>query len=151
MATGDLNFTLIQPPPQRTEPTPHNSELPTESTTQTSISEQSNHSTTPSFGYNGMASNDRNPLNFGLGGVESTEVQSAPASRNSEDQDVTGGKKRKQSQMAAKLEDYIDYRKDQIEKTLEKLEEKKRCEEATQSRNVLTWWMPWKGYRMKKN
>uniref|UniRef100_K3YN32 Myb/SANT-like domain-containing protein n=1 Tax=Setaria italica TaxID=4555 RepID=K3YN32_SETIT len=120
VATGDLNFTSIQPPPQRTEPTPHNSELPTESTTQTSISEQSNHS---------MASIDRNLLSFGLGGVESIEVQSAPASRNSEDQDVTGGKKRKQSQMAAKLGDYIDFRKDQIGKTLEKLEEKKRHEE----------------------
>uniref|UniRef100_K4A110 Myb/SANT-like domain-containing protein n=1 Tax=Setaria italica TaxID=4555 RepID=K4A110_SETIT len=95
VATGDLNFTSIQPPPQRTEPTPHNSELPTEPTPQT----------------------------------KSIEVQSAPASRNSEDQDVTGGKKRKQSQMAAKLGDYIDFRKDQIGKTLEKLEEKRRREE----------------------
>nr|XP_034590902.1 uncharacterized protein LOC117852768 isoform X1 [Setaria viridis]TKW22219.1 hypothetical protein SEVIR_4G215001v2 [Setaria viridis] len=120
VATGDLNFTSIQPPPQRTEPTPHNSELPTEPTPQTSISEQSNHS---------MASIDRNLLSFGLGGVESIEVQSAPASRNSEDQDVTGGKKRKQSQMAAKLGDYIDFRKDQIGKTLEKLDEKRRREE----------------------
>nr|XP_034586585.1 uncharacterized protein LOC117849098 [Setaria viridis] len=60
---------------------------------------------------------------------ESIEVQSAPASRNLEDQNVTGGKKCKQSQMAAKLRDYIDFRKDQIEKTLEKLEEKKRREE----------------------
>uniref|UniRef100_K3XT71 Myb/SANT-like domain-containing protein n=1 Tax=Setaria italica TaxID=4555 RepID=K3XT71_SETIT len=95
VATGDLNFTSIQPPPQRTEPTPYNSELPTEPTPQT----------------------------------KSIEVQSTPASRNSEDQDVTGGKKCKQSQMAAKLGDYIDFRKDQIGKTLEKLEEKKRREE----------------------
>ncbi|RCV38573.1 hypothetical protein SETIT_8G153300v2 [Setaria italica] len=96
------------------------SELPAEPNPQASISEQSNHS---------MASIDRNPLSLGLGGVESTEVQSAPASRNSEDQDITGGKKYKQSQMAAKLGDYIDFRKDQIEKTLEKLEEEKRRDE----------------------
>uniref|UniRef100_K3YZS4 Myb/SANT-like domain-containing protein n=1 Tax=Setaria italica TaxID=4555 RepID=K3YZS4_SETIT len=51
---------------------------------------------------------------------ESTEVQSALASRNSKDQDVTGGKKHKQSQMAAKLGDYIDFRKDQIEKNSRK-------------------------------
>nr|TKW27882.1 hypothetical protein SEVIR_3G287200v2 [Setaria viridis] len=118
VATGDLNFTSIEPPPQRTElqvePAPQSSELRAEPTPQTSISDQSNHS---------MASIDRNPLSFGLGGVESTEVQFALASCNSEDQDVTGGKKRKQSQMAAKLGDYIDFRKDQIEKTLEKLEE----------------------------
>ncbi|RCV21905.1 hypothetical protein SETIT_4G176200v2 [Setaria italica] len=99
VATEDLNFTSIEPPPQR---------------------KQSNHS---------MASIDRNPLNFDLGGVESIEVQSALASRNSDDQNVTSGKKRKQSQVAAKLGNYINFRKDQIEKTLEKLEEKKRCEE----------------------
>ncbi|RCV21836.1 hypothetical protein SETIT_4G170000v2 [Setaria italica] len=95
VATGDLNFTSIEPTPQRTEPTPQRaeptpqrSELRAEPTPQRSISEQSNHS---------MASIDRNPLSFGLGGVESIEVQSAPASRNSVDQDVTGGKKCKQS------------------------------------------------------
>uniref|UniRef100_K4A007 Myb/SANT-like domain-containing protein n=1 Tax=Setaria italica TaxID=4555 RepID=K4A007_SETIT len=81
VATGDLNFTSIEPPPQRIK-------LRAEPTPQRSISEQSNHS---------MASIDRNPLNFGLGGVQNIEVQSAPVSRNSEDQDVTGGKKRKQS------------------------------------------------------
>uniref|UniRef100_K3YEC6 Myb/SANT-like domain-containing protein n=1 Tax=Setaria italica TaxID=4555 RepID=K3YEC6_SETIT len=96
--TWDLNFASIEPTPQRTEPTPQRtelrakpnsqrSELRAEPTPQRSISEQSNHS---------MASIDRNPLNVGLGGVESIEVQSAPASRNSDDQDVTGGKKRKQ-------------------------------------------------------
>uniref|UniRef100_K3ZC35 Myb/SANT-like domain-containing protein n=1 Tax=Setaria italica TaxID=4555 RepID=K3ZC35_SETIT len=115
---------LILPPPRRTElrpePAPKSSELPAEPNPQTSISEQSNHS---------MASIGIIPLSFDLGGVESIEVQSAPASRNLEDQNVTGGKKCKQSQMAAKLRDYIDFRKDQIEKTLEKLEEKKRREE----------------------
>nr|XP_034605671.1 uncharacterized protein LOC117865558 [Setaria viridis] len=97
--TWDLNFTSIEPTPQRTKPTPQRTELRAESnsqrselraepTPQRSISEQSNHI---------MAYIDRNPLNFGLGGVESIEVQCAPASRNSEDQDVTGGKKCKQS------------------------------------------------------
>ncbi|RCV18073.1 hypothetical protein SETIT_3G271100v2 [Setaria italica] len=114
VATGDLNFTSIEPPPQRTE-------LQVEPTPQRSISEQSNHNTAPSSGYNGMASR--------LDGIESTEVQSAPSNHNSEDQDVVGGKKRKQSQMAAKLGDFIDFRKNQNEKTLEKIKEKKRREE----------------------
>ncbi|KAF8695334.1 hypothetical protein HU200_037564 [Digitaria exilis] len=61
--------------------------------------------------------------------VEGTEAQSAPLNRSSEDQEVGGGKRRKQSQTAAKLGDYIDFRKGQIEKTEEKLGEKKRHED----------------------
>lgn len=76
-----------------------------------------------------MPSLGRNLFSSGLDGVESTKVQSAPTSRNLEDQDVTGGKKCKQSQIAAKLGDFIDFRKDQMEKTLEKLEDKKIREE----------------------
>lgn len=110
---GSVSTGAIEPPPQRTE-------LRVEPTPQRSISEQSNHNTTPSSGYNAMASL--------LDGIESTEVQSAPSNYNSEDQDVVG-KKRKQSQMAAKLGNSIDFRKNQNEKTLEKLKEKKRREE----------------------
>ncbi|KAF8725617.1 hypothetical protein HU200_020157 [Digitaria exilis] len=46
-----------------------------------------------------------------------------------EDQEGGGGKRRKQSQTAAKLGDYIDFRKSQIQKTVEKLDEKKRHED----------------------
>lgn len=49
-------------------------------------------------------------------------AQSAPSSHNTEDQDGVSGEKHKLTQMAAKLVN-------QIEKTLEKLEQKKSHEE----------------------
>ena len=103
IATGDLNFTVEQ----RVEPIP-----------QRSISEQSTHNTAPSG----------NPFNYGLEGIENTEVQSAATNQTSEDVEGFSGKKRKQSQMAARLGDYIDFRKDQIEKTMKELNEKKKRE-----------------------
>ncbi|OEL26223.1 hypothetical protein BAE44_0012757 [Dichanthelium oligosanthes] len=60
---------------------------------------------------------------------KSTEVQSAPPIHDFEDQDGGGGKKRKQSQMVAKLGDFIEFRKNHIEKIIEKLDDKKRCED----------------------
>ncbi|KAG2619964.1 hypothetical protein PVAP13_3NG144302, partial [Panicum virgatum] len=131
---GDSNFTSSQSAPQRTEqrvePTPQRTEQrvePTpqrieqrqvEPTPQRSISEQSTHNTTPS----------RNPFNSGLDGIESTEVQSAATNQTSKDVEGFNGKKRKKSQMAARLGDYIDFGKDQIEKTMKELNEKKKQE-----------------------
>jgi len=89
------------------------------------MSEQSTHNTVPS----------RNPFNFGhpfsscFDGIGSTEVQSAATNQTFEDVKGFSGKKRKQSQMAARLGDYIDFRKDQLEKTMKELNEKKKHEE----------------------
>ena len=115
IATGDLNFTVEQ----RVEPTRQRTEQRVEPIPQRSISEQSTHNTTPS----------RNPFNSGLDGIESTEVQSAATNQTSEDVEGSSGKKRKQSQMAARLGDYIDFRKDLIEKTMKELNEKKKRED----------------------
>jgi len=123
IATGDLNFTSTQSVPQRTEqrvePITQRTEQRVEPIPQRSISEQSTHNTTPS----------RNPFNSGLDGIESTEVQSAATNQTSEDVEGFSGKKRKQSQMAARLGDYIDFRKDLIEKTMKELNEKKKRED----------------------
>ena len=105
IATGDLNFTVEQ----RVEPTRQRTEQRVEPIPQRSISEQSTHNTTPS----------RNPFNSGLDGIESIEFQSAATNQTSEDVEGFIGKKRKQSQMAARLGDYIGFRKDQIEKNYE--------------------------------
>jgi len=104
---------------QRVEPITQRTEQRVEPIPQRSISEQSTHNTTPS----------RNPFNSGLDGIESTEVQSAATNQTSEDVEGFSGKKRKQSQMAARLGDYIDFRKDQIEKTMKELNEKKKRED----------------------
>ena len=69
------------------------------------------------------------PFNSDLDGIESTKVQSAATNQTSEDVEGSSGKKRKQSQMAARLGDYIGFRKDQIEKTMNELNEKKKCED----------------------
>ncbi|PVH64019.1 hypothetical protein PAHAL_2G166000 [Panicum hallii] len=131
---GDLNFTSSEPAPQRTQqqvdptpqrtqqqvdPTPQRTQQQIDPIPQRSISEQSTHNTAPS----------RNPFNSGLDGIESTEVQSAATNQSSEDVEGVSGKKRKQSQMATGLGDYIEFRKDQIEKTMKELNEKKKHEE----------------------
>ncbi|KAF8687837.1 hypothetical protein HU200_042778 [Digitaria exilis] len=123
VATGDLNFTSTENPisaAQRVESTPRRS-----------TSEQSTHETqaAPNAQYNGMAFFGRNPFSSFHDSVEGTEAQSAPLNHNLEDQEGGGGKRRKQSQTAAKLGDYIDFRKSQIQKTVEKLDEKKRHED----------------------
>ncbi|CAO2201580.1 unnamed protein product [Urochloa humidicola] len=141
IATGDLNFTSTDIPPRRTqhqvEPTLERTQQPIEPTNETSeqrtefpppgslqlppqrsISSQSIHQTT-----------SRNPFSSTVDGIESFEVQSAPSNQTVQDQEVGGGKKRKQSQMAAKLGDYIDFRKNQIEETAKMIEEKKTFEE----------------------
>uniref|UniRef100_K3XPX9 Myb/SANT-like domain-containing protein n=1 Tax=Setaria italica TaxID=4555 RepID=K3XPX9_SETIT len=56
------------------------------------------------------------------------EVQSAPPYLNLEEQQSASGKKCKQSQMVAKLGEFIDLRKIQMEKNQEKLDEKKKKE-----------------------
>ncbi|KAF8681866.1 hypothetical protein HU200_045312 [Digitaria exilis] len=99
VATGDLNFTSTENPISAAQR------------------------------YNGMAFFGRNPFSSFHDSVEGTEAQSAPLNHNSEDQEGGGGKRRKQSQTAAKLGDYIDFRKSQIQKTVEKLDEKKRHED----------------------
>ena len=129
IATGDLNFTSTQSAPQRTEhrvePTPQITEQRVEPAPQRSMSEQSTHNTVPS----------RNPFNSGhpfsscLDGIGSTEVQSAATNQTFEDVEGFSGKKRKQSQMVARLGDYIDFRKDQLEKTMKELNEKKKRED----------------------
>ena len=53
-------------------------------------------------------------------------MQSAPPYLNLEEQESVSGKKHKQSQMAAKLGEFIDLRKIQMEKNQEKLDEKKK-------------------------
>ena len=89
------------------------------------MSEQSTDNTIPS----------RNPFNSGhpfsscLDGIGSTEVQSAATNQTFEDVEGFSGRKRKQSQMAARLGDYIDFRKDQLEKTMKELNEKKKRED----------------------
>ncbi|KAF8687926.1 hypothetical protein HU200_042518 [Digitaria exilis] len=113
VATCDLNFTSTENPisaAQRVESTPRRS-----------TSEQSTHET--------QAAPSRNPFSSFHDSVEGTEAQFAPLNHNSEDQEGGGGKRRKQSQTAAKLGDYIDFRKSQIQKTVEKLDEKKRHED----------------------
>lgn len=146
VATGDLNFTSIeprlepppqrpepqlQPPSQRTvlreEPPPQRTEMRVESLPQRSNSEQSN--TARSSEHNGMTFVGRNPFSSGLDGIESIEVQSTPSIHNLEDQHGASGKKRKQSQMAAKLGEFIEFRKNQIEKNMEKLDDKKKQED----------------------
>ncbi|KAG2589063.1 hypothetical protein PVAP13_5NG251081 [Panicum virgatum] len=99
IATGDLNFIVEQ----RVEPTPQRTEQRVEPIPQRSILEQSTHNTAP--------------------------IQSAATNQTSEDVEGFSGKKRKQSQMAARLGDYIDFRKDQIEKTMNELNEKKKRED----------------------
>ncbi|XP_066365350.1 uncharacterized protein [Miscanthus floridulus] len=61
--------------------------------------------------------------------IEGLEVQSAPSYLNIEEQESASGKKRKQNQMAAKLDEFIDLRKIQMEKNQEKLDEKKKKED----------------------
>jgi len=56
-------------------------------------------------------------------------VQSAPPYLNLEEGASASGKKRKQSQMSAKLGEFIDLRKIQMEKNQEKLDEKKKKED----------------------
>ncbi|KAF8722598.1 hypothetical protein HU200_022433 [Digitaria exilis] len=123
IATGDLNFTSTGLPTQRIElqvqPTPQR--------TETSRSE-----------YNNMTFAGTNAFTSGLDGLESFEAQSAPSNHNTEDQDVPSGKKRKQSQIASKLGDFVDFRKDQIVKTMEKLEEKRIHEEDYSVKKCVT-------------
>jgi hypothetical protein len=68
-------------------------------------------------------------ISIGLGGVEGLEVQSDIGTHNLEDLDVTSGKKHKQSQVAAILGDYLGFRKAQIQKAQEAIEEKKKRKE----------------------
>ncbi|KAF8693940.1 hypothetical protein HU200_038585 [Digitaria exilis] len=120
IATGDLNFTSTESTEQQAQRAPERS-----------ISEPSIHITTSRSEYNGIAfaGTGTNAFTSGLDGLENFEAQSAPSSHNTEDQDGPSGKKRKQSQIATKLGYFVDFRKDQIQKTMEQLEEKKRREE----------------------
>ena len=71
-------------------------------------------------------------INFGtnpFSQIEGPEVQSAPPYLNLEEGASASGKKRKQSQMASKLGEFIDLRKIQMEKNQEKLDEKKKKED----------------------
>jgi hypothetical protein len=118
IATGDLNFTSSQPvPPPLVPHPPQRSELQPEPNPQSSMSNHPPQVPPPS------------PISIGLGGVEGLEVQSDIGTHNLEDLDVTSGNKRKQSQTAAKLEDYLGFRKAQIQKAQEAIEEKKKREE----------------------
>ena len=56
-------------------------------------------------------------------------MQSAPPYLNLEEQESVSGKKHKQSQMADKLGEFGEFRKIQIEKNMEKLDEKKKKED----------------------
>ena len=89
------------------------------------MSEQSTHNTVPSRNL----FNSGYPFGSCLDGIGSTEVQSAATNQTFEDVEGFSGKKRKQSQMAARLGDYIDFRKDQLEKTMKELNEKKKRED----------------------
>ena len=63
---------------------------------------------------NMAAGSDSVGINFGtnhFSQIEDPEVQSAPPYLNLEEQESGSGKKRKQSQMAAKLDEFIDLRK----------------------------------------
>ncbi|KAG2613214.1 hypothetical protein PVAP13_4KG344600 [Panicum virgatum] len=137
IATRDLNFTSTQSAPQRTEhrvePTPQITKQRVEPAPQRSMSEQSTHNTVPSRN----PFNSGHPFNSGLDGIESTEVQPAATNKTSEDVEGFSGKKRKQSQMAARLGDYIDFRKGQIEKTMKELNEKKKREEDYSVQNCI--------------
>jgi hypothetical protein len=105
IATGDLNFTSTQPvPPPLLPHPPQRRELQPEPNPRSSISNQPPLVPPPS------------QSSIGLGGVEGLEVQSDISTHNLEDLDITSGKKRKQSQMAAKLGDYLGFRKAQIQK-----------------------------------
>ena len=78
---------------------------------------------------NTAAGSDSIGINFGtnpFSQIEGLEVQSAPPYLNLEEQESVSGKKHKQSQMAAKLGEFIDLRKIQMEKNQEKLDEKKK-------------------------
>jgi hypothetical protein len=116
IATGDLNFTSTQPvPPPLVPHPPQRSELQPEPNPRSSISNQPPQVPLPS------------QISIGLGGVEGLEVDIG--THNLEDLDVTSGKERKQSQMAARLGDYLGFRKSQIQKAQEAIEEKKKREE----------------------
>ncbi|XP_066309804.1 uncharacterized protein [Miscanthus floridulus] len=113
IATGDLNFTSTEPPNMTAQP-------PIER----SHSEQSTQNT--------AAGSDSIGINFGtnpFSQIEGPEVQSAPPYLNLEEGASASGKKRKQSQMSAKLGEFIDLRKIQMEKNQEKLDEKKKKED----------------------
>jgi hypothetical protein len=96
---------------------PQRSELQPEPNPQSSISNQPPQVPPPS------------QISIGLGGVEGLEVQSDISTHNLEDLDVTSGKKCKKSQMAARLGDYLGFRKAQIQKAQEAIEEKNKREE----------------------
>ena len=71
-------------------------------------------------------------INFGtnpFSQIEGPEAQSAPSYLNLEEQGSGSGKKCKQSQVAAKLGEFIEIRKFQREKNQEKLDEKKKKED----------------------
>jgi len=68
---------------------------------------------------NTAAGSDSVGINFGtntFSQIEGPEVQSAPPYLNLEEGASASGKKRKQSQMSAKLGEFIDLRKIQMEK-----------------------------------
>ena len=117
MATGDLNFTSTDSSPNKTGGPP----------IERSHSEQSTQNTaagSDSIGIN-FDDNGTNPFSQ----IEGLEVQSARSNVNLEEQESAGGKYRKQSQTTAKLGEFIEFRKIQIEKNMEKLDEKKKKED----------------------
>ena len=81
---------------------------------------------------NTAAGSDSIGINFGtnpFSQIEGLEVQSARSNVNLEEQESAGGKYRKQSQTTAKLGEFIEFRKIQIEKNMEKLDEKRKKED----------------------
>jgi hypothetical protein len=78
----------------------------------------------------------RNPFSTSFSGqgalsepLETHEAQSVQPNHNSGRRDGEGGKKRKQSQVACVLGEYLEFKKDQSTINLEDLKEKKRREE----------------------
>ncbi|KAL6888326.1 hypothetical protein ACP4OV_009352 [Aristida adscensionis] len=121
VATGDLNFTSTQ-----------RMDIPVEKT----ISQQDIQLLPRTSEPNDNIDVGRNPFSTSFSGqgassehLETHEAQSVQSNQSSGHEDGKGGKKRKESQVASVLGDYLEFKKDQSTSTLEDLKEKKRREE----------------------
>ncbi|KAL6843066.1 hypothetical protein ACP4OV_027140 [Aristida adscensionis] len=121
VATGDLNFTSTQ-----------RMDIPVERT----ISQQDIQLLPRTSEPNDNIDVGRNPFSTSFNGqgassehLETHEAQSVQSNQSSGHEDGKGGKKRKQTQVASVLGNYLEFKKDQSTSTLEDLKEKKRREE----------------------
>jgi hypothetical protein len=141
VATGDLNFTSTQqlPPPSSATALAPSSATTLAPSSATVPAAPAAPLVVPSA--RSTSEQSVNPFStnqFDLDGQETTsEARSVPAIQEAREGENTSRRKRKQSHIGAALEDYVEFKRSQINKTLDALKEKKKDEEQFSMRKCV--------------